>query len=177
MRRFRFLLILLALMAPLAACEKKGGPGDAAIKAAALAEANKKVVARWVDELNKENMGYLQEVIHNDFVDHNPFPGVTPNKEGYIKLLTLAHAEWFPGIQVKIEDAVAQGDKVALRLSVEAVHKGTVMGAPPTGKTLTWGAYAIYRVKDGQLIERWEMLDSASFMMQLGLMQMAPAKK
>ena len=122
-------------------------------------------------------MVYLQEVIHKDFVDHNPFPGVPANKEGYISLLTLAHAEWFPDIKVTIIDMVAEKDKVALRLSVTATHTGTVMGAPATGKALKWDAYAIYRLKDEQLIERWEMLDSFSFMSQLGLATMAqPAK-
>jgi len=74
---------------------------------------------------------------------------------------------------VTIEDIVAQGDKVAVRLSVKAKHVGNVMGAPGTGKDLSWDAYAIYRLKDGQLIDRWEMLDSFSFMSQLGLAKAA----
>ena len=137
---------------------------------------NKAVMTRWVNELNNSNMAYLDEVIHKDFVDHNPFPGVPANKVGYISLLTKAHADWFPDIKVTIVDMVAEGDKVALKLSVTATHTGTVMGAPATGKNLAWDAYAIYRLKDGQLIDRWEMLDSFSFMSQLGLAQMAPAK-
>ncbi len=132
-------------------------------------KANKQVVSNWVKELNRSNLAYLDQAIHKDFVDHNPFPGVPATKAGYISLLTKAHKEWFPGIQVKIEDMVAEGDKVAVRLSVKAKHQGNVMGAPATGKELAWGAYGIYRVQDGQLIERWEMLDSFSFMSQLGL--------
>ena len=174
MKSLTFAFILGCSLILLTGCEKKNGPAEAALAAQTTAVANQAVMAKWVEELNKENMAYLDEVIHKDFVDHNAFPGVTPDKAGYISLLKLAHAEWFPGIQVKVIDMVAQGDKVALRLSVEAVHKGNVMGAPATGKTLKWDAYAIYRLKDGQLIERWEMLDSFAFMAQLGLAQMVP---
>jgi len=134
---------------------------------------NTAVMKQWVAELNRSNLPFLQEVIHEDFVDHNPFPGVPANKAGYISLLTKAHHEWFPGIQVTIEDIVAGDDKVAVRLSVKAKHVGNVMGAPGTGKELSWDAYAIYRLKDGQLIDRWEMLDSFSFMSQLGLAKAA----
>lgn len=163
----RWVLVALLLAFVAASCDKpKASMVDRRVQ-------NKKVVKTWVEQLNVENMDYLDQVIHPQFVDHNPFPGVLPNKEGYIGLLKKAHAEWFPHIQVTIEDMVAEGDKVAVRLSVVAKHTGTVMGAPPTGKTLKWDAYAIYRVKDGMLIERWEMLDSFSFMSQLGLAKMA----
>ena len=160
MKRQWIILGILLISLTLASCDS--GPKQ-------QLQANKQVLQNWVMELNRSNLPYLDQVIHKDFVDHNPFPGVPANKEGYISLLTKAHKEWFPGIQVKIEDIVAEGDKVALRLSVKAKHQGNVMGAAPTGKELSWDAYAIYRVQDGQLIERWEMLDSFSFMSQLGL--------
>ncbi len=133
------------------------------------AQESKEVLLKWVNELNNNNMAALDDIIHPGFIDHNPFEGVTPDKEGYISLLKLAHAEWFPDIKVNVEDMVGEGDKVAVRLSVTATHTGNVMGAEPTGKPLAWNAYAIYRVKDGKIFERWEMLDSFAFMSQLGL--------
>ena len=135
-------------------------------------ERNKSVMRKWVEELNASNLECLGEVIHPDFVDHNPFPGATPDKKGYIALLTTAHEEWFPGIQITIEDMVAEADKVAVRLSVKAKHAGPALGSKPTGNDLAWDAYAVYRLKDGRLVDRWEMLDSMSFMAQLGLARM-----
>ncbi len=168
-------MMLVSLAAVLFACTQPQ-PTEADAKAAAAlatAEANKQVILKWAEELNKSNLAYLQEVIHPDFIDHNAFPGVPANKEGYIATLTKAHQDWFPGIQVQVLDVLAGDDKVAFRVAVKAKHVGNVMGAPGTGKDLAWEAFGIYRVKDGKLIERWELLDSMSFMAQLGLAKMA----
>jgi len=170
-------LVLVSVSLALIACNKpnadEAAAGAAAIKNLETAAANKQVILNWATELNKSNLAYLQEVIHPDFVDHNPFPGVPANKEGYIATLTKAHQEWFPGIQVEVVDVLAGDDKVAFRVNVKAKHVGNVMGAPGTGKDLAWEAYGIYRVQDGKLIERWELLDSFSFMSQLGMAKMA----
>lgn len=166
MKKLLYPILLLVLLSFLSSCDNK------AKAELALAEANKQVLIKWAEELNKSNLAYLDEVIHKDFIDHNAFPNVPATKEGYIAMLSNAHKDWFPGIQVKIVDLVAGGDKVAFRVMVEAKHVGNVMGAKGTGKLLKWEAFAIYRLKDGQLIERWELLDSMSFMSQLGLAKM-----
>ena len=157
--------------APPTYAEAKASAAERALK---LEQANIQVIKDWAEALNQENLGFLQEVIHPDFIDHNPFPGVPATKVGYIATLTKAHKEWFSGLKVEILDILAGGDKVAFRVKVKAKHIGNVMGAPGTGKELNWEAFGIYRVKDGQLIERWELLDSFSFMSQLGLAKLAP---
>ncbi|OGG99913.1 MAG: hypothetical protein A2600_12920 [Candidatus Lambdaproteobacteria bacterium RIFOXYD1_FULL_56_27] len=175
-------LVLLSVFAFLFGCNKVNPPQEgaantpaeaSAVKALEVEEASKQLIRNWAAELNKSNLAYLDQVIHPDFVDHNPFPGVPATKAGYIATLTKAQREWFPGIQIEVRDVLAGGDKVAFRVGVKAKHVGNVMGAPGTGKDLAWEAFGIYRVKDGMLIERWELLDSFSFMSQLGLAKMA----
>ncbi len=134
---------------------------------------NKEVIQKWVTELNQSNLGHLKEVLHEDFVDHNPLPGVPGNKAGFIGMLTNSHRNLFPGIQVKIEDMVAEEDKVSVRMTVKAKHVGTVLGAVGTGKELTWNAYAIYRLKDGQVVDRWKIIDSYGFLSQIGVAKVA----
>ena len=72
------------------------------------------------------------------------------------------------GFQETVEDQIAEGDKVATRLSGRGIHSGNVMGAPPTGKQLTWRALVLSRLVDGKIAEEWVEFDGLSFLQQLG---------
>src|SRR2546428_7266244 len=66
------------------------------------------------------------------------------------------------GFQETVEDQIAEGDKVATRLSGRGIHSGNVMGAPPTGKQLTWRALVLSRLVDGKIAEEWVEFDGLS---------------
>ncbi|MDT8447277.1 MAG: ester cyclase [bacterium] len=142
-------------------------------QALATAEANKALILRWANELNAGNLDYLQVLLHKDFVDHSAFPGAPNDKAGYMAAMNQAYKEWFADMQIRVDQVMAEGDRVSYRVYVTAIHKGNVMGAAPTGKKIAWQDFGFYRVQEGQLIERWELLDSAAFMMQLGLLKPA----
>jgi len=38
--------------------------------------------------------------------------------------------EAFPDIQIKIEDLIAEGDKVVARITAQGTHQGELMGIP-----------------------------------------------
>jgi predicted ester cyclase len=74
----------------------------------------------------------------------------------------------FPDAVHKIEDQMAEGDKVMTRLTTRATFQGEILGYRPTGKVVTVSGIAVHRVRDGQLVEHWANLDMAGFMQQLG---------
>jgi predicted ester cyclase len=44
------------------------------------------------------------------------------------------------------------------------------MGAPPSGKSISWTGIIIYRLdEDGKIIERWQDFDAMSMLQQLGV--------
>jgi predicted ester cyclase len=61
----------------------------------------------------------------------------------------------FTGTTHRIDDMVAEGDKVAVRISVSATHTGEIFGIPPTGRVVHNDSLVIYRFKDGRIRERW----------------------
>ena len=63
---------------------------------------------------------------------------------------------------------VAEGDKVAARITMTGTHKGEYMGAPPTNKKITIRAIAIERFAGGKIVEEWGMSDTLSILRQLG---------
>ncbi len=71
------------------------------------------------------------------------------DKEGY-KQLCLGMGV-FPN--TTIDDMVAEGDKIAFRVSHENKHTVPIMGVPPTGKTFILAEYYISRFEHGKVAE------------------------
>lgn len=54
-----------------------------------------------------------------------------------------------------LDDVIAQGDKVAARVSVEARHTAELFGIPPSGELIRNDSIIIYRFENGLIRERW----------------------
>jgi predicted ester cyclase len=75
--------------------------------------------------------------------------------------------EAFPDATVTLEDILAEGDRVAYRLTITGAHQAVFQGIPPTGKHVTVSFTAIVRIADGRLIEEWGGLDLFDLRQQL----------
>jgi len=76
----------------------------------------------------------------------------------------------FPDLRFTIEDMVAEGDKVAVRLTGTGTNKGEFRGIPPTNKKVTVQTISIiHRNAGGKIVEEWHMYDTLGAMQQLGL--------
>jgi steroid delta-isomerase-like uncharacterized protein len=74
-----------------------------------------------------------------------------------------------PDLRVVVEDMIAEGDKVAVRYTLEGTHEGELFGVPPTGQRLSIKSISVERVSDGKIIEHWRVTDSLDMMQQLGV--------
>ncbi len=131
-------------------------------------EQNKSMLKRIFAELNKGNFNVIDELFAEDFVDRYPAPGATPNKGGFKQLMAGLH-ETFPDWHFRVEDMLAEGDKVAYRFTTQGTDKGGFMGLPATGKQINYGAVGILRFARGKVLERWTIADSMTLLHQLGL--------
>jgi len=75
----------------------------------------------------------------------------------------------FPDLRFTIEDMVAEGDKVAVRLTGTGTNKGEFRGIPPTNKKVTLWEIQIDRVAGGKFVEGWSRYDTLGLMQQLGV--------
>jgi len=132
-------------------------------------EANKALVRRLYDEENKGNVDIIDELMSPDFVMHgdalNPYQkGLEPLKAGVV--MTKAA---FPDLVVTIEDILAAGDKVMVRLRWTGTNSVPFMGLPASGKQMSWTAIATNRIENGKIVERWFNSDVFSMLQQLGM--------
>jgi steroid delta-isomerase-like uncharacterized protein len=132
-------------------------------------ETNKAVIRRLMDEVvNAGNLDAIDEIVAPDFVNHNPLPGASPGRDGFKQTFRNLHAA-FPDLHVIDTDLIAEGDRVVTLRGFEGTQNGTFMGVPPTGKRLVLDGMTVFRVVNGQITERWGVLDMLSVMRQLGL--------
>ena len=132
-------------------------------------EQNKALVRQMVEEIfNRGNMSRADEFLAPDFVEHEELPpGIPQGREG-VKQLTTMMRNAFPDFTATIEDMVAEGDKVVIRMTWRGTQKGEFMGVPPTGKTVSFGVLDIIRIAGGKFVEHWGQMDNMGMMQQLG---------
>jgi len=74
----------------------------------------------------------------------------------------------FPDLQVRIEDMLAEGDKVAVRATFEGTHMGDAFGVSATGRRINVVCIAIARVEGGKIVQGWNSLDQLGILHQIG---------
>ena len=108
-------------------------------------------------------------LLHPEFSLHTPLPTSGPGIEAMNNVIITCRAA-FHGLQVTVDDIMAEGDKVTARFTARGVHNGEFMGLPATGKGITMTGIEIFRIKDGKIAELWGEANLMGLMQQLGLL-------
>ena len=139
-----------------------------------LSDTNKTVIRRFFEEVwNKGNLAVLNELIAKDHVNSGPgtLPGLPTGPEGAKQLVTV-YRNAFPDIHFKIDELIAEGDKVVTRWTAQGTHKGELVGIPATGKSSTVTGINVDRIVNGKIVESWGIFDQFGMMQNLGVIPM-----
>lgn len=131
------------------------------------AQANVALVRESVEAFNAGDTAKLLAVAAPDIIIHyaempEPLQGRATWQQGY-ELIKRA----FPDLEIRVDDLVAAGDKVALRLTLSGTHRGEFQGIPATGRTISYVSHEFYRVAEGVFAEEWICSDMATLLRQL----------
>jgi predicted ester cyclase len=132
-------------------------------------EVNKALVRDFV--MRVQNGGEIEaagEYIDDACTDHTGPPDLPPGIEG-AKLIFRMIRAGFPDHDAVIHHQVAEGDMVATYKSFTGTHQGEFLGVPPTGRRATIRVMDFVRVRDGKIVDHWNVLDIAGLMQQLGV--------
>ncbi len=134
---------------------------------AAILERNKALVRRVIDEIFLHGSpNAVDELLDDAFVGHGGGPGIA-GRDG-MKAVIERVSKGLAEATMTIDDVIAEGDRVAVRLTSHAVQVGPFMGLPPSGMPYTIGEIHIFRVRDGKVVEHWHEADFLGMMRQLG---------
>jgi len=135
-----------------------------------MSDANKALVRQLLERADGNDSSVLDEVLHPDYVDHNPppFQGPATGVKG-------AHDAFTNGIAIfsdwhhEVLDQFADGDFVITRLRGIGKHTGPFFGAPASNADVSMEGIAIHRVADGKVVEHWGQVDAVGLLGQMGV--------
>jgi steroid delta-isomerase-like uncharacterized protein len=131
-------------------------------------EQNKALVRRVIDEVFVHcSFDTVDELLAPDFVTHNA-PS-TGDGRADMKATIERVGKGLADADFTVEDMIAEGDRVAVRVISGARHVGPFMGMPATDKAYSIEEIHIFRIAGGKVAEHWHQLDAMGLMKQLGL--------
>jgi steroid delta-isomerase-like uncharacterized protein len=135
-----------------------------------VSEQNVSVVRRWFEEVwNQGRDSSIHELFPADGVAHglgdsdqdihgpHEFQSFAANIRGVL-----------PDTHIHIDDLLADGDRVAVRITLRGTHTGTGFGVPPTGRKVTIQGIIIVRIVNGHIMEGWNSYDQLGLLRQIG---------
>ena len=125
------------------------------------------LVREGIEAINDGDAERLQELVADDVVVHAQ-GGETVSGAETVVAAQVENAA-FPDGHLEIEETVADGDTVAVRMRFTGTHEGPMHGVEPTGTEIDIRVMSMYRAEDGKLVEAWFVEDDADTLRQLGL--------
>jgi steroid delta-isomerase-like uncharacterized protein len=170
MKKLFILLPLAMILCFMVGCQDKAAMAELEeFRAQAqVEEQNKKLIIRLIEEMDKGNFDIFDELSSDDYVCHFSWIPEPLNREARKQFMKATMVS-FPDFNHTIEDVIAQGDKVVLRLTNRGTHEGAFRGIPPTGKEIEYTAIFIGQFVDGKVVETWVEANILGLNMQLGM--------
>jgi predicted ester cyclase len=130
-------------------------------------DAAKEVVRLNNDEvLGRGDFRLFDELFANDFRDHTPPPGISPDKDGVRQLYKVLRTA-FPDFHAKVHWQLVDGDFVTTYKTYRGTHRGEFLGLPPTCREVQFEALDVLRVHHGKFVEHWGVANLFSLLQQL----------
>jgi predicted ester cyclase len=152
-------IVVIAVLACLAA---------RAPAAAGGLEANKLLIRSFYEEaFNKHCPAASDRFVATNFIEHNPrlpHDGLAGMKQ-FVTKVSAAFSDYHGEIQ----NIVAEGDMVAVRVRWTGTNDGPLDRRPATGNKLVFSTSNFYRIENGKIAERWDVVETLAYAVALGL--------
>ena len=134
------------------------------------------IARRLLEEtFSKGDLTIVDELVTTDFLEHqNGIQGRGP--DAVRRTVTGLRAS-FPDLRLEIQDIVADGDKVWVRVRGSGTDAGGVAGRPPSGRSIELDVIDILRFRDGRACEHWGVADRLGMLQQVGAALTPPARE
>ena len=136
----------------------------------ATIEANRQRAKDYFKAFATKDRAWLEANVAQTYVRRDttlPFEVVGP--EGVLQLGDLLLGA-FSEIELDVQDTVAEGDKVLVRLRFRGVHSGPFGDYAATGKRFDVAVLDLFRMEDGKIAEQWPAIDNVGLQQQIGML-------
>jgi steroid delta-isomerase-like uncharacterized protein len=132
---------------------------------------NKDLARSFINALNERNVEAAVAGLAEDFVNHGALPGA----QGRDAVPRLVGMLWkaMPDLKYRIDDVIAEGDRVVCRVTMTGTHTGPFefkhMPFPATGREVVTEQIHVFRIANGKAVEHWLGRDDIGMFRQLGV--------
>src|SRR5258705_8983941 len=127
--------------------EKRSKPLETVMTSSNPGEAAKAVVRRNTEEVQgRGNFAVFEQLFADNFLDHTPQPGRTPDKDGARQLYKILRTA-FPDFHADIHWQLADSDRVTTYKTYHGTHRGEFLGVAPTGRKVQFETVDVMRVQ------------------------------
>ena len=126
---------------------------------------NRELIRRWLAFGEAGFNGDFDEFIARHYVGH--IGGGNDMDRAELERLERNYAVAFGDVRYEIQDLIAEGDRVVLRVESSGTHRAEFVGIPATGRRVTNTGIVIYRIEDGKIAESWAEMDFMRLLRQL----------
>ena len=131
-------------------------------------DANKDLARAYFTAFLDRDESWWQRHIAPDFVRHDPgLDFAVRGPEGVARLGEVLHGG-VTEMKLPIDEVVAEGDRVLVRLRFRGRHTGDLMGLPASGRSIDIAVMDLFRIVEGRLVEHWALLDILGMLKQVG---------
>lgn len=124
------------------------------------AERNRAVIRRFYDELwNQWNLDVANEIVVPD-VRFRGSLGTTLVGVDALKRYVEHVRSAFPDWENRVDDLIAEGDKVVTRMTWTGTHSGELFGVAATGRRVTYVGAGIFHLHDAKIHDAWIVGDT-----------------
>lgn len=128
------------------------------------------IARRFIEEVfNQGRLDVIDELVAGDAVEHESLPIATGEMRTDLRTWLAELRAAFPDYHLELDDVIAEGDRVATRGRITGTNTGSLLGMPPTGRSICVDAIDIIRIEDGRIVEHWGITDGQAMARQLGL--------
>lgn len=144
----------------------------ASVRSFAVPETNAAIIRDFIDRVwNAGDTAAVDRYLTPDYVEHAYDPKSVAGLKAMIALLATA----FSDQRSEIEDCVAQGDRVMVRIRLTGTHNGTFRTKEATGNKIDVRAARWFRLADGKIAEHWALFDTLALFRQIDMLPPAPS--
>jgi steroid delta-isomerase-like uncharacterized protein len=127
------------------------------------------VVRRLTDEVFiGGNFDTWDDLVADDFVDHDPMAGLPPTKEGQRQIAEMVVAT-FADRKIEAEYLETTEGTIVENWVFTGRHTGEAMGIPPSGNEVQIRGIEIWRCADGRIAERSGVIDMNDVLEKAGV--------
>ena len=135
-------------------------------------EQSRALVRRYLDAMNAHDIDALCALVAEGLVNHAAIPEAQ-GRQGMRKIVEKL-GKAFPDATFKVEDVIAENDRVVCRLVFSGTHTGDLdfvrWPIKATGRRVEIDHLHVFRVKDDKIVESWACRDDLGLVRQLGVL-------